>query len=409
MRQISASGENRGTQRLFDISAKTVPEKFTLTDLAIKRFPLPPSGTQSYWDSHTRGFGLRISSGGAKTFIVLIGSGRRHAIGRYPRLTLSKARTEASRILAEKTLGKIRPTHTAFDDAKDAFLNDCAARVRPRTLKDYTRLLNRHYRFGRKFIADITAHEIVRLLNKLNNTPSEKHHAYTAGRAFFRWCRTQSYIDRNPMEDLGIRPSNRPRERVLSDQELAYVFTTAVAGKSAFHRIVSLLCLVGQRRSEIGALEWTWIDLQEQHITLPSSITKNKREHRFPIGPIAVAVLTSITRLKGIPYVFPAARERTDKTTVFNGWGKPKAVFDKELEAKGYTVDHWTLHDLRRTLRTKWAELGIVREVAEKYINHVSGVHGGVEGTYNRYKYMAEMRAAASLWEGHLQNILKTW
>jgi Arm DNA-binding domain len=135
-------------------SAKTVPENHTPTDLAIKRSPIFSSGAETYWDSHTRGFGLRISSGGAKTFIVLIGSGRRQTRGRYPRLTLSQALTEASRILAEKTLGKIRPIHTAFDDAKDEFLKDCEDRVRPRTLKDYTRLLKRHDRFARKSMAD---------------------------------------------------------------------------------------------------------------------------------------------------------------------------------------------------------------------------------------------------------------
>ncbi len=90
--------------------------------------------------------------------MVLIASGRRHALGRYPTLTLSKARIEASRILAEKTLGKIRPSHKAFNDAKDEFLKDCEGRVRPRTLKDYTRLLNRHYRFARKSITRTSQH-----------------------------------------------------------------------------------------------------------------------------------------------------------------------------------------------------------------------------------------------------------
>jgi len=386
-----------------------VPEKHTLTDLAIKRFPVPATGTATYWDSHTRGFGLRISAGGAKTFIVLIGSGRRQSLGRYPGLKLSEARTEASRILAEKTLGNIRPSHTAFEDAKEEFLKDCEGRVKPRTLRDYTRLLNRHYRFARKSIADITAHEIVRMLNKLNDTPSEKHHAYTAGRAFFRWCRAQRYIDRNPIEHLGIRPSNRSRDRVLSDQELANVLTTALSGTTSFHRIVSLLCLVGQRRSEIGALEWAWIELQEQQITLPKGITKNNREHRFPIGPMAVSVFSSITRLKDNLYVFPAARTSNANTTVFNGWGKPKAAFDNELKEKGYEVAPWTLHDLRRTLRTKWAELGILREVAEKYINHVSGANSGIEAVYNRAKYLEPMRAAVTTWEARLTQLRKEY
>ena len=59
----------------------------------------------------------------------------------------------------------------------------------------------------------------------------------------------------------------------------------------------------------------------------------------------------------------------------------------------------WTLHDLRRTFRTKWDELGISIEVAERYINHVSGVHSGIQGIYNRHKYLPEMRDAVAKWE----------
>jgi integrase len=274
-------------------------------------------------------------------------------------------------------------------------------------LRDYTRSLNRHYRFARKSVADITAHEIVRILNKLNATPSEKHHTYTHGRAFFRWCRAQRYIDRNPMEGLGIRPCYQPRDRVLSDRELVCVLTTALAGATSFHRIVSLLCLLGQRRGEIGSLEWAWIELQDQYIMLPKGITKNNREHRFPIGPMAVSVFASVTRWKDNPFVFPAARTSSEETTVFNGWGNAKAAFDKELKEKGYVVAPWTLHDLRRTLRTKWAELGIIREVAEKYINHVSGANSFIEAIYNRAKYREPMRAAVAMWESHLAMLLK--
>ena len=95
----------------------------TLTDTAIRGAQPPPTGTITLWDASLKGFGLRVSSGGAKSFIVLIASGRRQAIGRYPLISLSEARTEARRLLANKTLGKIRPVHVAFDDAKETRKN----------------------------------------------------------------------------------------------------------------------------------------------------------------------------------------------------------------------------------------------------------------------------------------------
>jgi hypothetical protein len=105
---------------------------------------------------------------GSKTFCVLIGKGRRQTIGRYgarpPDITLADAREAARRILAEKTLGKVRPTHTAFDDARDAFLKDCETRLRPITVRLYRRYLTSHFPYGRKSVGDIEPREIVRRL-----------------------------------------------------------------------------------------------------------------------------------------------------------------------------------------------------------------------------------------------------
>lgn len=380
-----------------------MPQRLTLTDQAIRRFAVPATASTAYWDTLVDGFGVRVWAGGAKTFMVLIGSGRRQAIGRYPRLSLSDARTEAKRILAEKTLGKVRPLHTAFDDAKRDFLTDSGKRNKPRTVREYSRLLNRHFAFGRKSVADITSHEIVRALNKLNDTPAEKHHVFTAARAFFRWSLRQYIVDRNPMERIYVSPPKSSRERVLTSKELPSALRLALSAPSTFYGIVALLVLTGQRRGEIAALQWNWIDLDKQHITLPKTVTKNKRVHTFPIGDMAVQVFEKRPRLKDNPYVFPAAHDRyKDKpATVFNGWGKPKARFDEQLK-----IEPWTLHDLRRTFRTMWAELAISREIAERYINHVSGVHSGIQAVYDRHKYMDEMRTAVTMWETHLQTLL---
>lgn len=372
------------------------------TNQSIRNFAAPPNGTQTYWDSTTRGFGLRVSAQGTKTFMVLIGSGRRQSLGRYPQVKLTDARTAAKQILAEKQLGKIKPTHTAFADAVTDYLAEAETKNKPRTVSDYRRILSRHFDFGRRSIADITPHDISKVLSGLKRTPSERHHAYAGGRAFFRWAFRSNLIHANPFERLQIHSPKPRRERTLSPQELAKVLDLAQDMRIPFHAILSLLALTGQRRGEIAALEWDWIDEAARTITLPAPVTKNGREHIFPIGNRSLSVLSNIPRKAG-PYLFPAARDRyTDRpATVFNGWGKPKATFDDLLQ-----IPPWTLHDLRRTFRTAWAELGIPIEVAERYINHVSGVHSGVQAIYNRHSYLPEMRIAVEKWECYLENIL---
>jgi integrase len=353
-----------------------------------------------------KSFGLRVSQGGTKTFIVLIGSGRRQSIGRYPLISLSDARKLAKRLLAEKTLGKVRPTHTAFDDARNEFLAECERENRPRTVYEYRRLLARHYPYGRTSVASIASRDIFRRLANLADTPAERHNAFTAGRAFFRWCVRQRLIDRSPLENSTVPAGAPSRERVLSEAELAAVYRTAVEGDSTFHRIVALLVLTGQRRGEIAGLEWAWINDEGRTITLPSGITKNKRAHAFPYGLAVAGILATTPRTEKTPFVFPAVRGAV--ATVFNGWGKAKAAFDKEMSAKELSVAPRHLHDLRRTLSSGFASLQVSQTVVERILNHVSGgTLSPIAQVYNRYSYMDEMREALERWEQHLAALIQ--
>jgi integrase len=272
----------------------------------------------------------------------------------------------------------------------------------------YTRLLDRHFTFGRKQLGEISTSDIARKLDRIK-APAERNYATTVVKIFFNWAYRRSHIDVSPAARF---QSNKAtfRDRALSAAELAHVLKLAQDGTSVFDSIVCLLILTGQRRSEIAALEWSWIDKTSMQITLPSTVTKNRRIHCFPIGKMTQQVLERQPRIKDNPYVFPAARDRyKDRpATTFNGWAKPKSRFDAALVKSHHTLENWTLHDLRRTFRTNWAEMGIIREVAEKYINHVSGVHSGVNAIYDRYSFMDEMRKAAARWETRVQALIKT-
>jgi integrase len=66
-------------------------------------------------------------------------------------------------------------------------------------------------------------------------------------------------------------------------------------------------------------------------------------------------------------------------------------------------IPHWRLHDLRRTAATGMAGIGISPHIVEAALNHVSGFRAGVAGTYNRYNYANEKRAALERWALHVQ------
>ena len=109
----------------------------TLTETAL----LAAKPNTTLWDGAVNHFGIRIAPGGTKTFIVLLGSGRRHKIGRYPTLTLAMARAKAKRLLAERALGRYQPQTITWETALDEFLAHVARKNRPRTHQEYGRTL----------------------------------------------------------------------------------------------------------------------------------------------------------------------------------------------------------------------------------------------------------------------------
>jgi hypothetical protein len=87
--------------------------KIAFTDTGLRSIAPPQKGQRAVWDKSLPGFGLRISQGGSKTFVV----NRNNillTIGRFGVLTLSEARTEAKRLMAEFTLGKVRPQSITY-------------------------------------------------------------------------------------------------------------------------------------------------------------------------------------------------------------------------------------------------------------------------------------------------------
>ena len=91
--------------------------KLNLTDLTVKNLRVPDSGQVAYWDANLPGFGIRVSTGGTKSFVLMVGdrnSRKRITLGRYPILSLAEARVKAKEVLANITLGNYdRPQNTS--------------------------------------------------------------------------------------------------------------------------------------------------------------------------------------------------------------------------------------------------------------------------------------------------------
>lgn len=349
-----------------------------------------------------KGFGIRISVGGSKTFVVMYGQRRSlRTLGRYPDMTLAEARVEAKKALGE-VAGKedntpSRAKSLSFAEVQAHFLKDTAPRTKSSTYNEYVRLLSKHFPFD-KPINEVTRKDIADIIDELRERPSAAHHAFVAIRTVMNWAERHGHVEYSPVPPFKFRAN--PRSRFLKDEELVAVWNRALQVGFPYGTLVQLLILTGQRRGEIAGLRRSW--LSKDTITYPAGFCKNKREHVVPLGPMAQEIINNISKTNDL--LFPASRSlvRGKPTGAINGWPKYKRNFDSGLEG----VAPYTLHDLRRTFSSQLASLGTPIHVTEKLLNHVSGTVSGVAAIYNRYSYAAEMRAAVETFEARLKELL---
>ncbi len=217
---------------------------------------------------------------------------------------------------------------------------------------------------------------------------------------FFAWCCERDIVSGSPTYGIRKPVAEPSRERVLTDDELAAVWRAAADG-SPFGDLVRLLILTAARRAEVAGMNWPEIDLVTCAWTLPGPRTKNGRPHLVPLSDIAVEILERVPHYKGGTYLFGLGGE-----TPFSGFSRSKARFDAKVKkAEGQTLAPWTLHDLRRTVATGMARLGVLPHVVEAVLNHVSGSKAGVAGIYNLWTYDLEKREALELWARHVRKM----
>jgi integrase len=377
-----------------------------LTQANVSKFKMPAGKSEHIeFDEGMPGFGLRIRKGENRehrTFIAQYKIGAKHRrimLGNAAKVTLDNARKEAKKVFGkvaigedpanEKTAARAEASNT-LDGLITAYLEARKAEFRPRSYEATEYHLNTLWKPLHKFtMAAVNRGTIaaqVRVIAK-ENGPVAANRARATLSAFFRWCIGEGLADENPVIGTNKQEENGPRERVLTDADAAAVYLAAPDNE--YGKMVRLFLLTGCRRNEIGSLQWPEIDLEARTITLPKERTKNGQEHIVPLCDAALEILETIPRRDKRPFVFGSGEGG------YSGWSKSKAELDKVAKVK----EPWTLHDLRRTVRTGFGMLGVAPHVAEAALNHLPPK---LIRTYDRNNYAKEIKAAFDLWTGHL-------
>jgi integrase len=158
-----------------------------------------------------------------------------------------------------------------------------------------------------------------------------------------------------------------------------------------FGRIVRWLILLGRRRQEIGGIKWGVIDLAAGTWTLPSERSKNHRAHTIALPPAALTIIRAAPHTSDLLF--------GTRSASFSSWAHGRQALDQRL---GGAVQPWRLHDIRRTVATRMADIGIEPHHIEACLNHYSGHRHGVAGIYNKSRYEQQIKSALLRWSEHV-------
>jgi integrase len=371
-----------------------------------------PSGKTDHieWDDDLPGFGLRIRAGGSRVYVVQYKVGaknRRMTLGSTKKLHFEPARKEAKKLLGRVGLGqdpqgdKATARATASETFKaiaERFIAYQAKRLRPSSLYSTSLyLMARCKRLHDLKLEAVTRREIASVLSTIatHSGAVSADRARAALSAMFAWSMREGLCETNPTIATNTFAGAVKRDRVLTKDEIVAIWSALP--DNDYGRIVKLLFYTGARPDEIGGLTWAELTpLDDRLIRLPAERSKNKRAFDLPLSQPASDLIANLEQREGRGHVFGK------RNSGFQGWSKAK----RELDAKLKGVKPWQLRDIRRTVATGMAEIGVQPHIVEAVLNHVSGAKAGVAGVYNKAVYAKEKREAVEIWANHIAVIL---
>lgn len=365
-----------------------------LTKTYIDKITPPESGYDLHWDEQDRGFGLRVTKDGKRTYITqgrVNGKDARISIGPHGVFTVDQAREVAREHLRSMRQG-IDPRAVAKERAAATVsLRDVAdAYKRDRQLKESSKAeIERHVTttfeaWLKKPIASISREAVTKRFNEIKNhglrgdgpAPAQANQGFSILRALINFAireyrkpdGTAIIID-NPVEVLHKKWAPiKPRTSRIPDKRVGAVWLALQEWRDvAYNRdtlasldLVMFLILTGARIGEASALTWERVNLEEGWWHIPDP--KNNNPVWLPLASQAVELLKTRQPIKGSPFVFTS-------------WGKcghirdPRDTMVKVSEVAGI---HLSPHDMRRTFTTiGFANCGIDMFKVELLTNHV--------------------------------------
>ena len=406
-----------------------------LSEEIVKRLVAPATGNRVTYFAGAliqgakapRGFGVRVTAAGARSFILnyrLRGREHRFTIGAWPDWSALKAVREARNLRQRVDRGENpledrtpTPTTKTVSTLLDEFMTRYV-RNKERPLRSADAIESAFNRLVKPRIGKIGVYELRRshiaemldwIEDRAGPVMADRTRAFV--RKAFSW-----YAERDDQFNLTAafvsvepraNPKQRARARVLSDEEIRTVWGE-LSGTGTFGALIKILLLTAQRRNEVAHMRYSEI-AADGIWTIPAGRYKTKRPNHVPLPKKALAIIDAQAKPDECDFVFASSVK-----TQFTDFARNKARLDRAMFAamdkrakKGAKVEpipNWTLHDLRRTAKTLMVRAGVRPDISERVLGHVIA---GVEGTYDRHSYADEKRDALEKLAAMIERILE--
>ncbi|CAG9168104.1 tyrosine-type recombinase/integrase [Cupriavidus pinatubonensis] len=386
-----------------------MPKQVTpLTDTRIKALKPKPA---RYPVSDGGGLLLEVMPSGSKIWRFRYSlHGKRQptvTIGDYPAISLQLARDRA-RKYTEIVAQGVSPVADARQDRGAERISDTvsdfatiwlAAEIEGKS-ESYSRTTRRALdkdvlpAIGNKRLADVTPGDVLAICDKIKGRGSPKMALTTRNviKRLYEFAIARQGATINPAQSVAARfiATQESRTRVLAPDEIGTMLRAVYASnvrrplKLALH----LLVLTMVRKSELIEARWEQFDLDAAIWRIPADAMKMRKEHWVYLSTQAVEMLRELREIGGATYVFPSSRGRIEAPIA-------KPTLNTAVKSLGLEMEHFVLHDFRRTASTHLHEMGLPSDAIEKALAHQIK---GIKGVYNRAEYAEERKRILQHW-----------
>jgi integrase len=270
--------------------------------------------------------------------------------------------------------------------------------------------------WGKLKVNEIGRQDVAALVDKISDRGAQRQAGKVLAtvRRMLAYAVERDVITINPA--TGVKPPSAvsTSDRVLSDDELRdfWLNITESSLRPALRDVFRLQLLTGTRVGEVLGIEWSEVDEAAKTWLIPKAKAKNKTEHLIPLSGPAWAIVEANKRdgllwptktRKGEVVQIQTERAAHELAAVMHELLPDRSYVKTGPDDKGRARATFTSHDLRRTVETRLAALGIAKETRDRVLNHKDRSVGGVH--YNRHDYLQEKRSALDKWSRELLRI----